>query len=448
VSRGRKGVLAHGPKRRRGAPPIEYSLLLTATLCLIALGAVMVFSASSAKALLTEGGGDGAEYLKRTVVFAAIGLLVMRIASVRGVRMARALTPVLLVVAIALLAAVLMPGVGVTVNGAQRWMGAGLLQFQPSELAKIAIILYGAHLLASDPRRIRSIGELAPLLAVMGLCLVLVARQPDLGTSIVIVIGVGCMLLTAGVRPRTLVPVAVVVAIAGLAMVATNPYQQERLTGFLDASSDPAGAGYQSRQATIAIGSGGLFGRGLGESVQKASYLPEAHTDMIAAVIGEEAGLAGLGVLIALFGIFGYAGFRAAHKARDRYSKLLCAGLTSLIMGQAAINLFAVLGLAPLTGVPLPFVSYGGTSLVVTLAATGLILNVARGAGAAGAGAGSRTATRSGGIHAAGPARLRVLKGSGTDIRRRAPHGNSRDSGRRNGRPRRTGDRRRRRAAR
>ena len=443
-----KGVLAHGPKRRRGAPPVEYSLLLTATLCLIALGAVMVFSASSAKALLAEGGGDGAEYLKRTVIFAAIGLLVMRIASVRGVRVARAVTPLLLVVAIALLAAVLVPGVGKTVNGAQRWMGAGLLQFQPSELAKIAIVLYGAHLLASNPKRVRDLSGLVPLLAVMGLSIALIARQPDLGTTSVIVIGVGCMLLTAGVRPRTLAPVAAAVALIGIVMIATHPYQQERLTGFIDASADPNGAGYQSRQATIAVGSGGLFGVGLGESVQKASYLPEAHTDMIAAVIGEEAGLAGLGVLIALFGIFGYAGFRAAHRARDRYSKLLCAGLTSLIMGQAAINLFAVLGLAPLTGVPLPFVSYGGTSLVVTLAATGLILNVARGGGAAAGASGSRAAAASAGTRAAGPARLRVLKSTGTDTRRRAPHGNSRNSGRRHGGARRSGARGRRRAAR
>ena len=142
--------------------------------------------------------------------------------------------------------------------------------------------------------------------------------------------------------------------------------------------------------------------------MQKASYLPEAHTDMIAAVIGEEAGLAGMGVLIALFGIFGYAGFRAAHRARDRYSKLLCAGLTAMITGQAAINLFAVLGLAPLTGVPLPFVSYGGTSLIVTLAAAGLVLNVARG-GTAKAGARRPSAASSRG-RAAGPARLRVLE--------------------------------------
>lgn len=421
--RRRRAVLARAPARRRGSPPIEYSLLLTATLCLLALGAVMVFSASSAKELLAAGGGDGAAFLKRTIAWAAIGLLVMRVASARGPRVARAATPLLVLVSIALLVAVLVPGVGRTVNGAQRWMGAGLVQFQPSELAKFAIVLLCAHQLAMRPKSVRSLRELAPLLAVAGLCLLLIARQPDLGTSIVIVAAVGCMLFTAGARPRTLAPVALAIALVGLVTVAANPYQQERLTGFIDPSSDPNGAGYQSRQATIAVGSGGLFGVGLGESVQKASYLPEAHTDMIAAVLGEEAGLAGLGVLFGLFGMFGYAGFQAALRARDRYSKLLCAGLTSLVMAQAAINLLAVLGLAPLTGVPLPFVSYGGTSLVISLAAAGLILNVARGARASSTRARApRRVTaprraRASRAPTASPARLRVLEGARADDR-------------------------------
>jgi cell division protein FtsW len=220
-----------------------------------------------------------------------------------------------------------------------------------------------------------------------------------------------------------------------------HPYQEARLTGFLHPGSDTSGSGFQAKQATIAVGSGGIFGAGLGESVQKASYLPEAHTDMIAAVIGEELGLAGMFVLIGLFGMFGYAGLRAAHRARDRFSKLVAAGLTSLIMAQAALNLFAVLGLAPLTGVPLPFVSYGGTSLVITLVAAGLILNVARRPAQASARSGSGRGT------AARPARLRVVEGGTNTRRKRAASGTSRDSGRRHGGARRTGDRRRRRAS-
>jgi cell division protein FtsW len=449
----------------RSAPPLEYSLLLTATLCLLALGALMVFSASSAKSLLA-GGGDGFYYLKRTVLFAGIGLVVMRFASIKGVQTVRALTPALLALSVFLLLAVLLPGVGSTVNGAQRWLGAGLLQFQPTELAKVAIVIYGAHLLAARPKRARTLKGLMPYLLVVGLAALLIAQQPDLGSATVLCFAVCCVLFAAGVRPRTLAPVAAVIAIGGLLMVAINPYQQERLTGFLNPGADSTGAGFQGTQATIAVGSGSILGVGLGESVQKASYLPEAHTDMIAAVLGEETGLAGMLVLIGLFGMFGYAGFRAAHRARDRFSKLLAAGLTSLIMAQAAVNLFAVLGLAPLTGVPLPFVSYGGTSLVITLTAAGLILNVARRPAAAGArrrpaGAATRSRRAASSGAAGSAARLRLVEGGTRNARvlraqrgatrttrKRATSGTSRDSGRRHGGARRAGDRRRRRAAR
>ena len=432
------------------APPLEYSLLLTATLCLLAFGAVMVFSASSARSLLNHG-GSGFYYLERTLLFGAIGLVAMRVAAVRGVAAVKVLTPLILGVSLFFLFAVLLPGVGHQVNGSQRWIGAGILQFQPSELAKLALVLYGAFLLSKEPKRARTLGGLGPYLLIVGLALLLIAKEPDLGTTIIASTAVCCVLFLGGVRPRTLAPVGIAIAVIGVGMVAMNPYQEARLTGFLHPNSDTGGAGFQAKQATIAIGSGGMFGVGLGESVQKASYLPEAHTDMIAAVIGEELGLAGMFVLIGLFGMFGYAGLRAAHRARDRFSKLLAAGLTSLILAQAALNLFAVLGLAPLTGVPLPFVSYGGTSLVMTLAAAGLILNVARRpARAKAAGRSGSGRSRSGGSRTAGgPARLRVVEGR-TDTRRKrtASNGTSRDSGRRHGGARRTGDRRRRRASR
>jgi cell division protein FtsW len=434
-------VSANTTKTRQPAPPpLEYSLLLTATLCLLAFGAVMVFSASSARSLLNSG-GNGFYYLERTVIFGAIGLLVMRVASVRGVAAAKPLTPLILVGSLILLFAVLLPGIGTTVNGAQRWIGGGFVQFQPSELAKIAIVLYGAYLLSTEPKRVRTLAGLGPYLLMVGLSVLLIAKEPDLGTAIVVSTSVCCVLFLAGVKPRTLAPVGALIAFLAVVMIAIHPYQEARLTGFLHPNSDTSGAGFQAKQATIAIGSGGLTGVGLGESVQKASYLPEAHTDMIAAVIGEELGLVGMFVLVGLFGIFGYAGLRAAHRARDRFSKLLAAGLTSLILAQAALNLFAVLGLAPLTGVPLPFVSYGGTSLVITLAAAGLILNVARRPAQASSRSGSGRGT------AASPARLRVVDG-GNDRRRKRAGGTSRDSGRRHGGARSTGDRRRRRASR
>ena len=445
-----KSKAGSGSKARKPpAPPLEYSLLLTATLCLLAFGAVMVFSASSARSLLSHG-GSGFYYLERTLIFGAIGLLVLRVASVRGVAAVKPLTPLILGGSLFLLMAVLIPGVGHTVNGSQRWIGAGLFQFQPSEFAKLALVLYGAYLLAKEPKRARTLGGLGPYLMIVGLALLLIAKEPDLGTTIIASSAVCCVLFLGGVKPRTLAPVGIAVAVIGIGMVSMNPYQEARLTGFLNPESDPGGAGFQAKQATIAIGSGGIFGVGLGESVQKASYLPEAHTDMVAAVIGEELGLAGMFVLIGLFGMFGYAGFRAAHRARDRFSKLLAAGLTSLIMAQAALNLFAVLGLAPLTGVPLPFVSYGGTSLVMTLASAGLILNVARRPARASASRRSGSGESRGGKRrtAGGPARLRVVEGRTHSRRKRAASGTSRDSGRRHGGAHRAGDRRRRRASR
>jgi cell division protein FtsW len=436
-------------KKPKGpAPPLEYSLLLTATLCLIAFGAVMVFSASSAKSVLS-GGGDGAYYFKRTVMFAAIGLLVMRVLAAKGAPLARALTPVLLTVSLLGLLAVLVPGVGQGANGSSRWIGAGLFQVQPAEIAKVAIVLYGAHLLASNPRRVRDLHGLAPYLVMVGICCLLIIKEPDLGSTMVLCFAVVALLTAAGVRARTLAPVGAAIAVAALLMISISPYQQDRLTGFLHPSADASGTGFQANQAKISIGSGGITGVGLGQDVQKASYLPEAHTDMIAAVIGAETGFIGLATLIGLFGLFGWAGMRAAHRARDRYSKLMAAGLTSLILAQAAVNLFAVLGLAPLTGVTLPFISYGGSSLIVTLASAGLILNVARTRGiSASASAQRRTRKAAGGGSSGRAAKLRVVEGAGERKQRRRPaSAKHRHSGGRNRGTRRSGDRRRRRTA-
>jgi cell division protein FtsW len=273
---------------------------------------------------------------------------------------------------------VMVPHVGVTVNGATRWLGAGPLQFQPSELLKISIVLYAAQSLAARPRATKTLrGLFNPLLIVVAAACLLLLKQPDMGTALVICLAVGMLLVAAGTPVRllggifgTLVALAVLVALI-------EPYRRERLTSFLDPFSDAGDTGFQAVQALTAIGSGGFFGVGLGESVQKIFYLPEAHTDMILAVIGEELGLIGILGVIGLYGMIGYAGLRAAKLARDLHSKLLAAGITSLILCQATLNFFAVLGMAPLTGVPLPFLSYGSTNLVVLMGATGLLLNVA-----------------------------------------------------------------------
>jgi len=375
---GSKGKGKKAKKRRAADLPAEYNMLLTATLCLLAFGAVMVFSASSTTRILNNGGlSDSAFYLKRTLIFGAVGLAVMHMTARHGLETVRRLTPAILGVSLFLLLAVLVHGS--SVNGASRWIGPSSMQLQPSELAKVALILYAADLLARKPKRVRSLEGLMPFLLVVGVTSVLIVAEPDLGTTLVVAFAVAATLVAAGARLRDLALIGAALAFFALLMTVVEPYRMARLTGFLNPSSDTAGAGFQAAQAKIALGSGGLFGVGIGNGVQKAFYLPEAHTDMISAVIGEELGLVGILGVVGLFSLFGYAGLQVAKKAKDNYGKLLVAGLTSLVLAQATINLFAVMGLAPLTGVPLPFVSYGNSSLMATLFAVGLILNVARG---------------------------------------------------------------------
>ncbi len=440
--------LLKGPRAKRGAVPVEYSVLLTATLCLVAFGVVMVFSASSTTSLLGDS-GDSAYYLKRTVIFGAVGLVALKLLSKRGVAIVRPLTGPLLAIAFVLLLVVHVPGVGVEANGATRWIGFGYFQVQPAEVMKIALILYGAHLFATRPKITAELRTLVPYLAVVGSACALIVFEPDLGTAMIAAFSVGMLLVAAGVPLRQIGLVAAVCAGVVLLMILIEPYRMERLTGFLNPGADAAGVGFQGTQASIALGSGGFFGVGLGESVQKAFYLPEAHTDMIAAVIGEELGLVGISLLVGLFALFGWAGFRTVQRARDRYHKLLAAGLTAMILVQATLNLFAVLGLAPLTGVPLPFVSYGNSSLLVMLASVGLLLNIAGGHAKASPKAKPASRSRAKPKPRRAPsrrdARLRSIEGGRgrSDVKR----ANGRPGGGRNSRSRRAGAGRRRRAA-
>ncbi len=369
------------PSKR--ARPLEYTLLYAATLFLLAIGAVMVYSASSATSLL-HGTGDPSYYLKRYVVFGALGLIVLRVMSRHGLQLAKAFTPVLLAAGFGLTLAVRLPGIGVNVNGATRWLAAGPVQFQPSELLKLALILYAARLLASRPDSTQTLrGVTRPLLIVVGAACLLLLAQPDMGTAIVVCLSIGALLIAAGVPKENLLKIVLVLGVFALIFAVVEPYRRARLLTFLHPWHDQTGAGFQSVQAMIAIGSGGFFGVGLGESVQKIFYLPEAHTDMILAVIGEELGVLGIGLVAGLFGLLGYAGLRAAKAAKDTYAKLVAAGITGLILSQACLNLFAVMGMAPLTGVPLPFISYGSSNLIVVLAGAGILLNVAGGASVA-----------------------------------------------------------------
>jgi cell division protein FtsW len=352
---------------------LEANLLILVTLGLVAFGLVMVYSATSASAAV--GNGDPMAYLERQAAYAVFGVVLMAAAARFDYHRLRYLSPPLLLVTLGLCAAVLVASPAI--NGAHRWFVLGPASFQPSELAKLSLCLFAAVYL-SRRRPPRTLGQLIrPLGLVTGLFCALILLQPDLGTTISLCVMLLAILLVAGVPFRLLAAASIVVCGVGLIAIWVEPYRRARIFSFLDPWSDAQGSGFQIVQATIGIGSGGLTGEGLGEGVQKILYLPEAHTDMIFAVVGEELGLVGSALVIGAFAVFGFVGLRIALGCRDRFGKLLAAGITALVCGQAAINLAAVLGIAPLTGIPLPFVSYGGSSLVVLLVGVGILLNIA-----------------------------------------------------------------------
>jgi cell division protein FtsW len=264
------------------------------------------------------------------------------------------------------------------VNGARSWIGAGFFRIQPAEVAKLALLLFCADLLA---RRAHRMGEarltLVPILAVVGVTASLMMMQPDLGGSIVLGAIVFAVLFVAGVPLLRLTGVLGVGGAAALLLALSAPYRRARVLSFLNPSQDPGGTGYQLNQSLNGLASGGWFGTGLGESASKYGYLPNAHTDFIFAIIGEELGLLGAMLVVGLFLGFAVLGVKAALRAPDLFGTLIAAGVTAWILAQALVNIGGVIGLMPITGLTLPFVSFGGSSLLVTMAATGVLVNVA-----------------------------------------------------------------------
>ena len=351
---------------------LETNLLVLVTLALVAFGLVMVYSATSAPAAV--GGRNPMHYLIRQSAYAMLGLVLLILLSRTRYRALKALAPTLVVSSLVLLAAVLV--LGTRINGARRWISLGPIVFQPSELAKLGLCVWAAAYLGRR-RTPRTLGELwKPLGLLAGLMCALILAEPDLGTAIAIVLMLGGILLVSGTSVGLLARAGTITLALGLLAIWFEPYRRARLFGFLHPWRDAQGAGYQAAQAMIGLGSGGFFGRGLGQGVAKINYLPEAHTDMIFATIGEELGLLGTSALIAGYAVFAYAGLRIALACADPFGKRLAAGLTVLVSGQAALNIAAVVGIAPLTGITLPFVSYGGSSLVVGLASVGILLNI------------------------------------------------------------------------
>jgi cell division protein FtsW len=348
-------------------------------------GLVMVLSASSVSAFAEY--GSSFRFFKRQLLYAVIGSVALLGAARLPYRVWRRAWAPLLGLTFVLLLLVLHPSVGTTVGGAARWIQVGPVSLQPSELAKFAVVAACASIMAGNLRTLDSdpVRWILPLALVVGGVSLLILLQPDLGTMMVVVLAAFVLLFVAGVRLRLLLTTAVLSGAVGLALIMGEGYRRARFLSFLHPWADPSNAGYQIVQSLIALGSGHVVGVGLGASRQKWRYVPNAHTDFIFSILGEELGLIGELVVLALFAAIVYAGIRIALKAPDAFGRLLAGGITAWLGLQALVNLGAVTGLLPITGVPLPFVSFGGSSLIVSLSAIGVLLSIGRASLAAGA---------------------------------------------------------------
>jgi cell division protein FtsW len=351
-------------------------LLFVATMLLVCTGVVMVYSASAVMAM--ERFNDPHWFLRKQLAWAVMGLavlpIVMRV-DYRNYRQPAVIWVVLAISGLALIAVLFGP----RVNGATRWLGLGPLGVQPSELAKIAVILFMAALLERRMDRIDEVGySLLPIAVVVGAVVGLILLEPDLGTALCIVMIASVMVFAAGINYRYVAGLFLLALPALYFVIATSEYRRRRVLAFLDPWADPLGDGWQMIQSMIAVGTGGVFGRGLMGGVQKLFYVPEPHNDFIYSVIGEELGLLGASLVLACFCVIAWRGLRTAVRAPDRFGAFLAIGLTTMVVFQAFFNISVVLGLLPPKGIPLPFVSAGGSSLLINLVGMGILLNVSQ----------------------------------------------------------------------
>jgi cell division protein FtsW len=353
--------------------------LLVSILSLLVVSIVMVYSSSSVVALTTY--DDPAFFMKRQILWALIGLALMAITMRMDHRMFcdQRVAIGLTVVALMLLSATLVPGIGKIINGSRRWLRFGVLSFQPSEFAKLALVVYLSYFISKKGQRIRDfVNGLVPAYIVTGIFLIVAIRQPDFGAAMTLAGVALIMLFAGGANVLHLGGTAAAALPLVYFAVAHSAYRARRIFAFLNPWADPQGAGHQIIQSFLAFGSGGIFGRGLGEGRQKLLFLPERHSDFIYAVIGEELGLIGALIVLVLFLIILWRGVRIALVSGDAFSRLLALGITLLISIQGLINMAVVTGLLPTKGIALPLVSYGGSSLVITMAALGVLLNISK----------------------------------------------------------------------
>lgn len=361
-------------------------ILLIVVILLLSLGLIMVLSASSPTSL-AETGDDSYSYFRKQAIFAVVGVIAMLFISKIDYRFWKKFYKIAYWVSIILLLMVLIPGIGVSSGGASRWIKILGVQFQPSELAKIGLIIFYASYLTDHKDELKGFytGFIKPFLYLVPVILILILIQDHLSATIIIVAVVGIMMLMAGSRLKYFLTAGTAAGVAGAAALylmakftSKGAFRLARITSFLNPWADKQGDGWQVIQSLYAIGSGGLFGVGLGQSKQKYLYISEPHTDFIFAVLAEELGFVGCAVVIALFCVFIWRGVLTAMKAPDMFGSLVAIGITSLIGLQAIINIAVVTSSMPVTGMPLPFFSYGVTSLLILLCSVGVLLNISR----------------------------------------------------------------------
>ena len=362
-------------------PLASYYLLVASTALLVCFGLVMVWSSSYVE---TSGNGSKVSFaiVEKQVLWVAIGLPALLVASRLPVKVFRFLAYPAVIGATVLLMAVLVPGLGVTINGAKRWLDfGGPFTIQPSAFAKLGLLLWGADLLARKHQH-RTFDTykrmLIPLVPVTLVVLALIEKEHDLGTSMVVITIVLALLWFAGAPGRLFGLLVGIVGFGVTLLAISQPYRMERLLNFGHPFKDLQNSGWQAGQGIYALGSGGWWGVGLGGSREKWGYLPEAHSDFIFAIIGEELGLLGTMAVLLLFAVLAYAGIRVAQRSRDTFSRLAASGVVAWLMVQALVNIGAVIGLLPITGIPLPLISAGGSSLILTLFALGMLMSLAR----------------------------------------------------------------------
>ena len=372
-----KGKGEAGKPRRPLTTSTGYLLLAAVVTVLCVIGLVMVLSSSSVDALRNY--GSAWLFFNRQLLWLTVGTAALVFTSRVDYRTWRRFRVPLLAGCMGLLVLVLVPGVGIAVSGSSRWLGVGSWRIQPSEISKLAVLLFIADLLARRADRIDDTREtLRPALMAFGAVAMLVMLQPDMGTTLVLGCIVMGLLFVAGTPMRHMAGLTATAMVASFVLGMAEPYRRARMMSFLDPWADADNTGYQVAQSIVGLADGGLTGVGVGASRAKWGFLPNAHTDFIFTIIGEEMGLLGSLLVIGLFVAFAFLGVRAAVRAPDRFGMLIAAGVTAWVGGQAFINIGAVIGMLPVTGVPMPFVSFGGSSLVICMAAVGLLLNVAR----------------------------------------------------------------------